>query len=134
SDPRHGDLSRDTESSALQEDRVCAPHGVGDRGARQRLECFDFAQRVDGLSGRGDCVPTATCDIRFSLQNRYAEESFVTALESLGISNRAVTISGRATRSEQEITKAEFVGTSAEAIRTVLSEFLKKHFLPRAND
>jgi hypothetical protein len=41
-------------------------------------------------------VSTATCDIRFSLQNRYAEDSLVNLLTGLGISNRAVTISGRA--------------------------------------
>jgi hypothetical protein len=85
--------------------------------------------------GRGVIgVSTATCDIRFSLQNRYAEDSLVTALAELGISNRAVTISGRATKSENEITKEEFLRADAETIRTALAKFLKKHDLPRAND
>ena len=79
-------------------------------------------------------MPTATCDIRFSLQNRYASERFAGALAKLGISSRAVTISGRATRSEKEITEREFLDVKAEAIRATLSKFLEKNVLPRAND
>jgi hypothetical protein len=79
-------------------------------------------------------VSTATCDIRFSLQNRYAKHSLVTALGNLGVSNRAVTLSGRATRSEKEISKEEFLGADAEAIRTALTRFLERNDLPRAND
>jgi len=79
-------------------------------------------------------VSTATCDIRFSLQNRYAADSLAGELAGLGISNRAVTISGRATRSEKEITQEEFVGAHAETIRTTLTRFLDTHVLPRAND
>jgi hypothetical protein len=79
-------------------------------------------------------VPTATCDIRFSLQNRYASDQLAGALAKLGISNRAVTISGRATRSEKEITRQEFLGVDAETIRTTLTRFLEKHVLPSPND
>jgi hypothetical protein len=79
-------------------------------------------------------VSTATCDIRFSLQNRYAEDSLVNLLTSLGISNRAVTISGRAVRSEKEISRADFLGANAEEIRTKLTDFLEKHELPCDND
>jgi hypothetical protein len=79
-------------------------------------------------------VSTATCDIRFSLQNRYAKNSLVNALAKLGVSNGAVTISGRATRSEREISEGDFVGATTEEIRTRLVEFLKKQELPRAND
>jgi hypothetical protein len=79
-------------------------------------------------------VSTATGDIRFSLQNRYAANSLVTALAELGVSNAAVTISGRALKAEKEITKDEFIGTDGETICTSLSEFLEKHELPRADD
>jgi hypothetical protein len=58
-------------------------------------------------------MPTATCDIRFSLQNRYAETSLVNELVRFGISNRAVTISGRARRSEKEICGPKKVDSSA---------------------
>jgi len=83
---------------------------------------------------QGIGVSTATCDIRLSLQNRYAKDSLVTALGNLGVSNRAVTLSGRATKSEKEISKEEFLGADAEVIRTALTEFLKRNDLPRAND
>jgi hypothetical protein len=79
-------------------------------------------------------VSTATCDIRFSLQNRYAEDSLVNLLTSLGISNRAVTISGRATRSEKEISRTDFIGANAEEIRSRLTDFLDEHRLPRNDD
>jgi hypothetical protein len=79
-------------------------------------------------------MSTATCDFRFSLQNRYAEDSLVNALTKLGISNRAVTISGRATRSEREISKEDFIGAKVEEIRTRLTNFLDEHELPRDND
>jgi hypothetical protein len=45
------------------------------------------------------------CDIHFSLQNRHAGDRLATALEKLGVSNAAVTISGRATRSEKTISE-----------------------------
>ena len=76
----------------------------------------------------------ATCDFRFSLQNRYAAESLVDALDPLGISNGAVTISGRATMSEKLISEEDFVGASVGDIRKTLKEFLEKHELPRADD
>jgi hypothetical protein len=79
-------------------------------------------------------VSTATCDIRFSLQNRYGETSLVNELAHFGISNRAVTISGRATRSEKEISRTDFIGAKAEEIRTKLTDFLEEHELPRDND
>jgi hypothetical protein len=79
-------------------------------------------------------VSTATCDFRFSLQNRYAETSLVDELAQFGISNRAVTISGRATRSEKEISRTDFIGAKAEEIASKLSDFLQEHELPRDND
>jgi hypothetical protein len=79
-------------------------------------------------------VSTATCDFRFSLQNRYAEDSLVDELAEYGISNRAVTISGRATKSEKDISRTDFIGAKAEEIRTKLTDFLKEHELPRDND
>ena len=75
----------------------------------------------------------ATCDFRFSLQNRYATERFATALTALKVSNDAVTLSGRATRSETEISQEEFVDADVPAIRAALTKFLTVHTLPRAN-
>jgi hypothetical protein len=79
-------------------------------------------------------VPTATCDFRFSLQNRHADDTFVDELAEFGISNRAVTISGRATMSEKGISRADFIDAKAREIRTKLEGFLDKHYLPRDND
>jgi hypothetical protein len=79
-------------------------------------------------------VPTATCDFRFSLQNRYADDDFVDELNGFGISNRAVTISGRATMSEKDISRADFIDAKAGEIRTRLEGFLDKHDLPQDND
>jgi hypothetical protein len=79
-------------------------------------------------------MSTATCDIRFSRQDRYARRSLVSSLTRLGISNDAVTISGRATRSRKDVTKEEFLGAGTETIRTSLTKFLQKHHLPRAGD
>jgi hypothetical protein len=79
-------------------------------------------------------MATATCDIRFSLQDRYARKKLEAALTNLGISNRAVTISGRATRSEKEISEEDFVSANPASIRGRLTEFLTRHGLPRPND
>jgi hypothetical protein len=79
-------------------------------------------------------VSTATCDFRFSLQNRYAEGTLVDDLTEFGISNRAVTISGRATRSEKDISRTDFIDAKAGEIRTELEGFLDTHDLPRDND
>ncbi len=79
-------------------------------------------------------MPTATCDFRFSLQNEHASDRLVAALEELGISNRVVTISGRATSSGTEIGMDEFIGADAESIRTTLSRFLDRRGLPRPGD
>jgi hypothetical protein len=96
-------------------------------------DCLSEENRI-GPWQRGIGVSTATCDIRFSLQNRYAEDGLVNLLTKLGISNRAVTISGRATRSEKEISRTDFIGANAEEIRTRLTDFLEKHALPCDND
>ena len=77
---------------------------------------------------------TATCDIRFSMQNRYAGDDLAGALANLGVSNRAVTLSGRATKSDKEITKEEFLGAKAKAIHAKLSSFLDEHGLPQDHD
>ena len=74
------------------------------------------------------------CDIRFSLQNRYVDDRLADDLAELEISIRAVTVSGRATRSGKEITEKEFVRASPDAIRTTLRGFLAEHELPRADD
>ena len=73
----------------------------------------------------------ATCDLRFSLQNRYASARLVKSLASLGVSNEAVTVSGRALRSEAEISRAEFLAVGVESIRSRFVEFLDEHRLPR---
>lgn len=79
-------------------------------------------------------MSTATCEIRFSLQNHYAADSLVRALADLAISNRAVTISGRATMSEKFISKEAFLDAGPEDIRATLRRFLANNALPRAND
>jgi hypothetical protein len=76
----------------------------------------------------------ATCDFRFSLQNRYAEESLVDDLAELQISNRAVTISGRATMSEKDISRTDFIDAKPQEIRARLTDFLEKQGLPRKDD
>ena len=58
----------------------------------------------------------------------------MSALADLGISNRAVTISGRATMSEKFISKEAFLDAGPEDIRTTLRQFLANNALPRAND
>jgi hypothetical protein len=79
-------------------------------------------------------MATATCDIRFSLQNRYANDNLVDELAELGISNRAVTFSGRATLSEKTIKKDEFISAKPGDIHTRLTKFLDDHHLPRVED
>jgi hypothetical protein len=79
-------------------------------------------------------MPPATCDIRFSLQNRYARQGLVDALAELGVSNGAVTLSGRATMSETEISKEDFVGATPRQIRTRLKGFLENNEVPRADE
>jgi hypothetical protein len=80
-------------------------------------------------------VSTATCDFRFSLQNEYADAGLVDDLKDRGISNRAVTISGHATMSEEEIERQDFVDAGTDEIRTRLEEYLARHEdLPRAGD
>jgi hypothetical protein len=79
-------------------------------------------------------VSTATCDFRFSLQNEYADVSLVDKLTKLGISNRAVTISGRATLGERDIEMKDFIDAKPEKIRAKLREFLDKYRLPQDND
>jgi hypothetical protein len=78
-------------------------------------------------------MSTATCDLRFSLQNRYAAPSFVGDLEPLGLTNDAVTISGRATLSEKTISKSAFIAAKPSAIRAKLTSFLATNELPRPN-
>ncbi len=82
----------------------------------------------DGLPG------SATCDFRFSLQNRYAGKRLLDGLTMLHVSNRAVTLSGRATLSGQGVSREEFVATRPAAIRGAFSNFLAVHHLPRADD
>ena len=76
----------------------------------------------------------ATCDFRFSLQNRYAGQRLLDGLATLHVSNRAVTLSGRATRSGTGMSREEFIATDAAAIRTAFTNFLDVHDLPRADD
>jgi hypothetical protein len=79
-------------------------------------------------------MATATCDIRFSLQNGYASDDMVDALDPLGVSNAAVTISGRALCSEKEISIDRFLAADAKAIRTRFARFLEANRLPRPGD
>ena len=76
----------------------------------------------------------ATCDFRFSLQNRYAGERLLDGLTALHVSNRAVTLSGRATLSGKGMSKEEFVAARERAIRTAFANFLDVHDLPSADD
>jgi hypothetical protein len=76
----------------------------------------------------------STCDFRFSLQNRHAASGLVGELEERGISNRAVTISGRSTMSEKDISRTDFIDAKAGEIRERLEGFLEKHALPCDND
>jgi hypothetical protein len=92
-------------------------------------------QGVEVAIHHASTTPPATCDIRFSLQDRYANQKLEAALTNRGISNRAVTISGHATMSEREIGEPEFVGAHAAEIRTRLTKYLEKHeTIPRAHD
>ena len=86
------------------------------------------------VAGEGTGVSTATCDIRFSLQNRYAGNRLAKALTRIGLSNRAVTLSGRATKSEKTISEGDFVGAKDAAICETLTTFLAEYELPRADD
>jgi hypothetical protein len=79
-------------------------------------------------------MATATCDIRFSLQNSYASDDLVDALDPLGVSNAAVTISGRALRSEKDISIDRFLAADVEAIRTQFARYLDSNRLPRPGD
>jgi hypothetical protein len=79
-------------------------------------------------------MATATCDIRFSLQNRYASDDLVHALDQRGVSNSAVTISGRALRSEKDISIERFLAADVESIRTRFVRFLEANRLPRPGD
>ena len=79
-------------------------------------------------------MATATCDIRFSLQNGYASDDLVSALDARGVNNAAVTISGRALRSEKEISMERFVAADVDSIRTRFVRFLEANRLPRSGD
>jgi hypothetical protein len=79
-------------------------------------------------------MATATCDIRFSLQNSYASDDLVNALDPLGVSNAAVTISGRALRSEKEISIDSFLAANVKSIRTRFADYLDANRLPRPRD
>jgi hypothetical protein len=76
----------------------------------------------------------APLQVRFSLQNRYADDRFANDLAEIGVSNRAVTISGRATISGKGITLEEFLAAKPSAISATFKRFLAEHKLPRAND
>jgi hypothetical protein len=78
-------------------------------------------------------VSTTTCDFRFSLQDDYAGVSLVDDLAELGISNQAVTFSGRATMGEKEISRPDFIAAGTDEIRTRLKRYLEGHE-PRAGD
>jgi hypothetical protein len=75
-----------------------------------------------------------TGDLRFSLQNRHADDRLAGELDAIGVSNRAVTLSGRATRSENEITIEDFLSADDGAIRERLKRFLIEHDPLRADD
>ena len=79
-------------------------------------------------------MATATCDIRFSLQNSYASDALVDALDERGVSNAAVTLSGRALRSEKDISIDNFLAAGVKSIRTGFLSFLEEYRLPRPGD
>jgi hypothetical protein len=79
-------------------------------------------------------MATATCDIRFSLQNGYASDDLVHGLDPLGVSNAAVTISGRALRSEKDISIERFLAADVESIRTRFVRFLEANRVARPGD
>jgi hypothetical protein len=112
---------------------------VAQRRADTRRATQDFGSpyRCDVI-GIGRRLPkgrplTATCDIRFSLQNRYARGGLANALPKLGMSNRAITFGGSATMSEKEISADDFVAADDDAIRTRLKRYLARHTV-RAGD
>jgi hypothetical protein len=70
---------------------------------------------------------TATCDIRFSLQNRYVRGGLANALPKLGMSNRAITFGGSATLSGNDIGADDFVNADEVDVRTRLKRYLGSH-------
>ena len=76
-------------------------------------------------------MASATCDIRFSLQNGYASDDLVNGLDPLGVSNAAVTISGRALRSEKDISIERFLAADVESIRARFVRYLEVTRVPR---
>jgi hypothetical protein len=76
----------------------------------------------------------AICDVRFSLQGEYATNGFVKQLAEHAISNAAVTVPGRATLSDNKISRRDFVNAEAEAIREQFARFLDRQGVPRDGD
>lgn len=113
-------------------------HGTADFRPNARLgtNSINGFSRNHPLTGTGGIgMATATCDFRFSLQNEYADDDrLLAALKELKISNQVVTVSGRATRSEKEISRQEFVDADAGSIQRRLTNFLEEHDLPRPDD
>jgi hypothetical protein len=75
-----------------------------------------------------------TCDLRFSLQNRYVGDRLAVDLDRSRISSRSVTVSGVALRAGKTVTLEEFVGADVPALRASFTRFLARHELPRAED
>ena len=89
------------------------------------LECMYLCQRTD----------TPTCDIRFSLQGRYAGDQLRQELETFGITNNAVLIHGAAFYAGKDVTEDEFLETDEGEILARLNDYLEKHKLkPGSND
>jgi hypothetical protein len=76
----------------------------------------------------------ATCDFRFSLQGRYASGRLVQQLAERGISNAAITVPGRATFSDNKISRDDFVNTKGKDVRKRLDRFLCELDAPRDGD
>jgi hypothetical protein len=68
-------------------------------------------------------VSIATCDFRFSLQNRYASASLVTRLAPLGVTNDVITVGGYAMLAGKTTGRQAFVSASRRDIRKALKTY-----------
>lgn len=71
-----------------------------------------------------------TCDIRFSLQGRYAS---IVDLSAFRITNTVVAIHGAALHAGANITEAQFIAKSADEIYEALESYLDNRMHPGLN-
>ncbi len=110
---------------------VSAVTNLRPEGAMTLALRLNFGHRTDkivlgavgiDLYNYGSLSPV--CDIRFSLQSRYAT---ATDLSNFGVTNNAVTLSGVALLAPSEITVSEFIAKTAAEIRAALANHLASH-------